>query len=58
MDGTLLESENIWIEAKKSIAQDAGINITEDGLKKYIGRGLNDFIDEIPHQFIGQIAQN
>ena len=47
MDGTLVESEHIWSEAKQSIARDAGINIAEDGLNKYIGRGLNDFIDEV-----------
>ena len=34
MDGTLVESEHIWSEAKQSIARDAGINITEDGLNK------------------------
>ena len=36
MDGTLVESEHIWIEAKQSIAWDAGINITEDGLKNIL----------------------
>ena len=47
MDGTLLESEHIWGEAKQEIAQCAGKNITDDELKQYIGRGLNDFIDEV-----------
>ena len=46
MDGTLVESEHIWSEAKQSIARDAGINITEDGLKIY-WRGPNDFIDDV-----------
>ena len=36
MDGTLVESEHIWSEAKQSIARDAGINITEDGLKNIL----------------------
>jgi HAD superfamily hydrolase (TIGR01509 family) len=47
MDGTLVESEHIWAEAKQDIAQCAGKNITDDELKQYIGRGLNDFIDEV-----------
>ena len=47
MDGTLVESEHIWTEAKQDIAQCAGKNITDDELKQYIGRGLNDFIDEV-----------
>lgn len=46
MDGTLIESEHIWAKAKKEIAHYAGIEITDDELNQFIGRGLNDFIDE------------
>ena len=46
MDGTLIESEHIWAKAKKEIAHFAGIKITDDELNQFIGRGLNDFIDE------------
>ena len=47
MDGTLVESEHIWAYAKQKIAEDEGIKISTDELEKFIGRGLNDFIDEI-----------
>jgi HAD superfamily hydrolase (TIGR01509 family) len=47
MDGTLVESEHIWAFAKQKIAEAEGIKINKDELEKYIGRGLNDFIDEI-----------
>ena len=47
MDGTLVESEHIWAEAKKDVARSVGINITDSGLSQYIGRGINDFIDEV-----------
>jgi len=47
MDGTLVESEHIWAYAKQKIAEDEGIKISSDELEKFIGRGLNDFIDEI-----------
>jgi beta-phosphoglucomutase-like phosphatase (HAD superfamily) len=58
MDGTLVESEHIWSEAKQSIARDAGINITEDGLNKYIGRGLTILLMRCSRQCINHIAQN
>ena len=47
MDGTLVESEHIWAYAKQKIAEDEGVKISTDELEKFIGRGLNDFIDEI-----------
>ena len=47
MDGTLVESEHIWAYAKQKIAEAEGTKISTDELEKYIGRGLNDFIDEI-----------
>ena len=35
------------VSVKQKIAEDEGIKISTDELEKFIGRGLNDFIDEI-----------
>ena len=47
MDGTLVESEHIWTQAKQDVARNCGVNVTDDILKRYVGRGLNDFIDDL-----------
>ena len=45
MDGTLVETEYLWAEAKQNVAQTLGVIVTEKVLQQYVGRGLNDFID-------------
>ena len=47
MDGTLIESEHVWAEAKKHIAQIHGQKVSDEELQKFIGRGISDFIDEV-----------
>ena len=49
MDGTLVESEHIWTQAKQDVARNCGVNVTDDLLKRYVGRGLNDFINDVLH---------
>ena len=49
MDGTLVESEHIWTQAKQDVARNCGVNVADDMLKRYVGRGLNDFIDDVLH---------
>ena len=47
MDGTLIESEHVWAEAKKHIAEIYGQKVSDEELQKFIGRGISDFIDEV-----------
>ena len=47
MDGTLVETEHLWAEAKRNVAQTLGVTVTEKVLQQYVGRGLNDFINDL-----------
>ena len=47
MDGTLVETEHLWAEAKRNVAQTLGVKVTEKVLQQYVGRGLNDFINDL-----------
>lgn len=40
-DGTLVESENIWLEAKVKALQEMGVSCHEDEIREFAGQNLN-----------------
>jgi len=47
LDGTLVESEPVWAEAKKYIANREKIDVSEQVLLAYVGRSVADFVKEV-----------
>ena len=47
LDGTLVESEPVWAEAKKHIANCEKVDVSEKVLLAYVGRSVADFVKEV-----------
>ena len=47
LDGTLVESESIWAEAKLHIANRENVDVSEQVLLAYVGRSVADFVSEV-----------
>ncbi|WP_369756945.1 HAD family hydrolase [Falsihalocynthiibacter sp. S25ZX9] len=47
LDGTLVESEPVWAEAKKYIANRENVDVSEPILLAYVGRSVADFVTEV-----------
>ena len=47
LDGTLVESEPIWAEAKRFVANASGIDVPEYVLSAFVGRSVADFVAEV-----------
>lgn len=46
LDGTLVDSEPVWADAKAAVARSRGIGIGEADLQPFVGRSLRDFAAE------------
>ena len=47
LDGTLVESEPVWAEAKRYVANRENVEVSEQVLMAYVGRSVADFVNEI-----------
>lgn len=47
LDGTLVESEPVWAEAKQYIAKREKVNVSEQVMLAYVGRSVTDFVKEV-----------
>jgi HAD superfamily hydrolase (TIGR01509 family) len=47
LDGTLVESEPVWDEAKQYIARREKVNVSEQVMLAYVGRSVTDFVKEV-----------
>jgi beta-phosphoglucomutase-like phosphatase (HAD superfamily) len=47
LDGTLVESEPVWAEAKLYVAKHENVNVNEHVLLAYVGRSVADFVKEV-----------
>jgi|TARA_B110000977_G_C11052469_1_gene482845 HAD superfamily hydrolase (TIGR01509 family) len=47
LDGTLVESEPVWAEAKQYIANRENVDVSEHILLAYVGRSVADFVAEV-----------
>jgi len=47
LDGTLVESEPVWAEAKQYIANRENVDVSEQILLAYVGRSVADFVVEV-----------
>jgi HAD superfamily hydrolase (TIGR01509 family) len=47
LDGTLVESEAVWTEAKQYIAKREKVNVSERVMLAYVGRSVTDFVKEV-----------
>jgi len=51
LDGTLVESEPVWAEAKCYIANREKVDVNEQVLQAYVGRSVADFVIEVISPF-------
>ena len=47
LDGTLVESEAVWTEAKQYIAKREKVKVSEQIMLAYVGRSVTDFVKEV-----------
>ena len=47
LDGTLVESEAVWTEAKQYIAKREKVKVSEQVMLAYVGRSVTDFVKEV-----------
>ena len=47
LDGTLVESEAVWTEAKQYIARREKVRVSEQIMLAYVGRSVTDFVKEV-----------
>lgn len=47
LDGTLVESEPVWAEAKQYVAKHENVDVSEQLLLAYVGRSVADFVKEV-----------
>ena len=47
LDGTLVESEAVWTEAKQYIAKREKAKVSEQVMLAYVGRSVTDFVKEV-----------
>jgi len=47
LDGTLVESEAVWTEAKQYIAKREKVSVSEQVMLAYVGRSVTDFVNEV-----------
>jgi HAD superfamily hydrolase (TIGR01509 family) len=47
LDGTLVESEAVWTEAKQYIARREKVKVSEQVMLAYVGRSVTDFVKEV-----------
>jgi len=58
LDGTLVESEPIWAEAKLHIANRENVDISEQVLLAYVGRSVADFVLEVINPISAKSIEN
>ena len=47
LDGTLVDSEAVWTEAKQHIAKREKVKVSEQIMLAYVGRSVTDFVKEV-----------
>jgi HAD superfamily hydrolase (TIGR01509 family) len=47
LDGTLVESEVVWTEAKQYIAKREKVKVSQQVMLAYVGRSVTDFVKEV-----------
>ena len=47
LDGTLVESETVWTEAKQYIAKREKVKVSQQVMLAYVGRSVTDFVKEV-----------
>jgi len=47
LDGTLVESEAVWTEAKQYIAKREKVKVSQQVMLAYVGRSVTDFVKEV-----------
>lgn len=47
LDGTLVESEPVWAEAKQYVAKQENVDVSDHVLLAYVGRSVADFVKEV-----------
>jgi HAD superfamily hydrolase (TIGR01509 family) len=47
LDGTLVESEPVWTEAKQYVAKCENVDVSAQVLLAYVGRSVADFVKEV-----------
>ena len=47
LDGTLVDSEAVWTEAKQYIAKSQKVKVSEQLMLAYVGRSVTDFVKEV-----------